>query len=380
MPAPDSTPVRYLPYELPLRLASALRHAARLAHRRLRRHWVPGGRLVCGGRRPWARAEGRAGGALAWRSLRSTPGAVLRAASPSEIARRIYSHWEQVVRQGAPLREPHAARRKRPGGAASAPAETAGLKKEAVPAVGGVAPGLLVWTRIRRRGTLAARGATPLPGALLVGRQASARLISGIQAAGLTPAPARKLVIPAPALAPVGPARALIGVPAGAPAPEGSRGTRPPSLGTGPWRSPGLVTGRPAPPLPGRLEAPGLVPSRAGRRSLAPAGEPGLVPAERRLGAEAEIEPSGSRLAWKRPALAASWPALERLVERTVAREIGTWRHEPPPSAAPVQLRGAGPEGPRVAPLVVTEQMVVQLVSRLRALAREERFRSGRRR
>ena len=74
------------------------------------------------------------------------------------------------------------------------------------------------------------------------------------------------------------------------------------------------------------------------------------------------------------PVLAAVRNEVSALVERAVAKEVASRPAEASPqtSSPPAPARTAPP------PVVVTDQMVAQIASKLRVLAREERFRAGR--
>ena len=74
--------------------------------------------------------------------------------------------------------------------------------------------------------------------------------------------------------------------------------------------------------------------------------------------------------------VATVWPQLTRLVEREVTRRTRAAAPAPAPPAE--AARSSAPPVPAGLSPEVTDRMVAQVITRLRALAREERFRAGR--
>jgi hypothetical protein len=81
-------------------------------------------------------------------------------------------------------------------------------------------------------------------------------------------------------------------------------------------------------------------------------------------------------LAWHPAVMAAVWPRVTRLIEREIARRAAAAEPSAFP-AEPARLGGQPPVATDAAP-EVTDRMVAQVLTRLRAVAREERFRAGR--
>jgi hypothetical protein len=86
----------------------------------------------------------------------------------------------------------------------------------------------------------------------------------------------------------------------------------------------------------------------------------------------------GHHLTWRPPTLATVWTRVSEIVEKEIRRHLLASDAPPAPAAAP-STPGAPRAGPVAAPPVVaiTDRLVGQLMTRMRALAREERFRAG---
>jgi hypothetical protein len=82
----------------------------------------------------------------------------------------------------------------------------------------------------------------------------------------------------------------------------------------------------------------------------------------------------GHHLIWRPTTLATVWTRVSEIVEKEINRHLPA--SDAPPAAAPA----AAPRAAEVAAppaVAITDRLVVQLMTRMRALAREERFRAG---
>jgi len=99
----------------------------------------------------------------------------------------------------------------------------------------------------------------------------------------------------------------------------------------------------------------------------------GKMPAHRTHTDEAE-----RHLTWRPATLATVWTRVSEIVEKTIRRHLPASDAPPPPAAAPSPPAAARAGQVAGAPAVaITDRLVVQLMTRMRALAREERFRAG---
>ena len=82
-------------------------------------------------------------------------------------------------------------------------------------------------------------------------------------------------------------------------------------------------------------------------------------------------------LTWHPASLTAVWPRVAQLVQREVTRQVpgAVAGHTPADAARPVPVQPVTHDGDRGGS--VSERLVVQVMHRLKALAREERFRAG---
>jgi hypothetical protein len=101
------------------------------------------------------------------------------------------------------------------------------------------------------------------------------------------------------------------------------------------------------------------------------------IPATSEIKAPAAIVHRSAGLLWRPAAIAAVWPQLRRMVEREVARRAETALAAPALRAEPVR-NGTHTAAEAARPPEVTDRLVAQIITRMRTLAREERFRAGR--
>jgi len=97
------------------------------------------------------------------------------------------------------------------------------------------------------------------------------------------------------------------------------------------------------------------------------------MPAHRRHPGEA-----WHHLTWRPPTLATVWTRVSEIVEKAIRRHLPA--SDAPPPAAAASSPPAAPRAGQVAAapaVAITDRLVVQLMTRMRALAREERFRAG---
>jgi hypothetical protein len=370
-----SAPSTYLPYDLPLWLSQTLRHSARRAAVSRRRSIIWGCSLLALRPRPgMTPSRARVSLALRWRLPRSGD-----VATRERLAFLTANH---VSSQQAPKpaatppsnRDTSRIRAQTLGSTTGVPAaptptllpatrplnrERSGIRSQPIVSSLGISgtPGIPDWNRLPpRAGRRGRRSAPAVLGPQMVSLSAPYRPLSPI-----VRRPETREVQP----------RLSAWAPINAQASDASvTGPGLPPCST--YRKPGVASGPPDPvksvdPLLPLRGSPHQQPT-GGR--LAPGGgafEPSALP---------ELMRGTARFTWHPAALAAVWPRVTRLIEREVVRRVAA--AESPAFTGEL----ARPSGqPSVAPDTtpeVTDRMVAQVVTRLRALAREERFRAGR--
>jgi hypothetical protein len=323
-----SAPSTYLPYDLPLWLSQTLRHSARRAAVNPRRSIIWGCSLLALRPRPWMTpSRARASLLLRWHDL-----------SEGE---RLPGHVPAPVT----LREAQ-----KPGlGVASSPRAPSSIRAQALAIGAGTspAPAMPNWSRVTcsagRRQRRSAHSAALLGPHMLSSPSPHHSTSSGLRRAEH---PKAEPGLSAPGPANNRPRDASVALPGLTPSSDTRKQEK---------NGPDPKTPDPIPPI-----------RRAPR--VAAAG----IPFEPSLPPELVHRP----FAWHPAVLAAVWPRVTRLIEREVVRRAASAE----PSAFTGELaRPAGQSS--VAPDTtpeVTDRMVAQVVTRLRALAREERFRAGR--
>ncbi len=136
----------------------------------------------------------------------------------------------------------------------------------------------------------------------------------------------------------------------------------------------------------GQVEGPGQAGPAPAYRSRGRRGERGVSARSEPIAAQAchaagvlaspTARQPAQLLAWRPGMVATVWPQLTRLVEREVTRRTRAAAPAPAPPAE--AARSSAPPVPAGLSPEVTDRMVAQVITRLRALAREERFRAGR--